>query len=318
MIIEDRVDSTDLKILETLTKDARTNLSKIAEECGLSSSAILKRIENLKAAGIIVGTQLNLKRGALGYPYEATVGIIAENSRIEQVAEAIRSQPNVIVCTKSIGRFNMLCMVLAQSTNELDKATQNIKNILGVKGIAINIWIDEPYFEFIKSDQQPVIDEILDETDVLIIKELLKDSRVSFTKIANKIKVSHETVRKKYEKMKKSGTITSSSIVVDWSKLGYQGNVFLFISQSQGNSKSITINALKKIPSVYLITKVMGTFDILACTMVKDLRDFAKIVDEIQKIPSVEHIEVCFATFTYFSFAPIPRSPIKCDRLELS
>lgn len=318
MSAESRVDTTDLKILEILTKDARTNLNKIAEDCGLSSSAILKRIENLKARGVILGTDVKLKRGTLGYSYEATVGIVSEYSKIEQVAKAIRTQPNVIVCTKSIGRYNMLCLVIAGSTSELDQVTQNIRNIPGVKGTAINIWIDEPYFLLGKSHKHHAGDQKLDEIDLQIIAELLKDARMPFTKIASKLEVSHETVRKRYEKMIGNGTITGCSILVDWSKLGYQGTLFIFISQAQGSDKSKTIKALRKIYPFYLITKVMGRFDIIVATSVKDLRDFAKLIDQIQQIPSVDHLEVCFATFTYFAFTPMPRKPVRVDTLELS
>ncbi len=312
------MDTQDLKILDTLTKDARTNLKNIAEECGLSSSAILSRIENLKETGIIVGTRLNVKHSALDYPYEATVGIAAETQRIEQVALAIRNQPNVIVCTKSIGKYNLLCLVVARNTDDLDKETQKIKNISGVKGIAINIWIDEPYLRNVP-DPSPINGEQkVDGIDKEIIRELMDNSRAPCTTIARKLKISNETVRKKIEKMRASGIIRSCSITVDWSKLGYQGTVFIFISQNPGYRKENTINQLKKISSIDLIANVMGTFDILVSVQVKDLRDFAKVVDNIQKITSIGHIDVCFATFTYFSFAPIPRAPIKCDTLELS
>jgi Lrp/AsnC family transcriptional regulator for asnA, asnC and gidA len=318
MVSEVQIDAIDRRILETLTKDVRTNLNEIAKDCKLSSSAILKRTENLKAAGVIVGTELRLKRGALGYSYEVTVGIAAENSRIEQVSKAIRQQPNVIVCTKSIGKYNLMTFVIAKSTSELDNVTQKIKNIPGVKGIGIYIWIGEPYHKFEKSDKQPSRDEKLDEIDVQIIMELIKDARMPFTKIASKLEVSHETVRKRYEKMKENGTIKSCSIIVDWSKIGYQGSVFVFIKQSQDNDKSTTNNALKKIPNIGLIANVMGESDILTLALIKDLRDLAKLIDEIQKIPSIDQVEVCFATFTYFSFVPMPLTPIKCDTLELS
>lgn len=54
MRLDQNMDTQDLKILDILTKDARTNLKDIAEECGLSSSAILSRIENLKETGIML------------------------------------------------------------------------------------------------------------------------------------------------------------------------------------------------------------------------------------------------------------------------
>jgi Lrp/AsnC family transcriptional regulator, regulator for asnA, asnC and gidA len=321
MLFEDNkiVDEIDEKIISILIKNARENLNEIAKECSISSSSVLNRIEKLKKKDVIIGTRMNLKRGTLGYPFEASIGIIAEVPHIETVAQGIRKQSNVIVCTKSIGRYNMLCLVVAQSTEELDKVTQKIKNLQGVKGIAINLWIDQPYFRYQEKDSSSGLDnEKLDSTDLEIIKELIKDARTPFSKIAETLKISHETVRKKYLKLRKNGTILGCSTIINWSKLGYQGTLFIFISQGKVSDKSNTFEELKKIPELFLITKLMGKFDILANAITKNLKDTAKLVNEIQQIPSIEQIDVCFATFTYFSFAPMPRTPFQCDTLELS
>jgi Lrp/AsnC family transcriptional regulator for asnA, asnC and gidA len=313
------VDKTDTKILEILLKNARTKLKQIAKACGISSSSVLNRIEKLKKNKIIMGTGMTLKRGTLGFPYEASIGIDAETQKIESAAQAIRKQPNVIVCTKSIGRYNLLCLVVAESADKLDEVTQKIKNIPGVKRIGINIWIDEPYCRYNVHNTQPTADNNkLDSTDLEIITELLKDARTPFSKIADRLAISHETVRKKYAKMIKNGTIKGCSIIVDFAKLGYQGTLFIYISQGKGNNRSDTVNDLKKIPELFIITRVMGTYDILALAMAKSLKETARLVSEIQQIPTVEQVDISYATFTYFSFIPKPRTPFQCDTLELS
>lgn len=321
MPLEETLDATDAKILEILTKNSRTNLNEIAKECGLTSSAVLTRIKKLKDNGTIVGTRLNVREGALGYPYQATVGVTAEIPQIQRVAEEVRKQPNVIVCTKSIGKYNMIGLVIAESMEQLDRATRKIRNIPGVKGIAINIIIERAYNKYANNPKKEALKndkQELDEVDLAIIKELMVDSRLPFTKIAKKTNVSHETIRKKFERLRANDTITGCSITIDYSKLGYQGTVFIFITSTQGSEKSMVINELKKLPAIFMINSVMGAFDIVAMAPFKNLRDFTKLLDEIQQIPSVGQIEVCLANFTYFSFTPIPRTPIKCDTLELS
>jgi len=321
MLLKDNkiVDKTDPEILKILLKNARTKLKQIAKTCGLSSSAVLNRIEKLEKNGIIIGTTMNLKRGTLGFPCEASIGIVAETQKIDSVAQAIRKQPNVIVCTKSIGIYNLLCLVVAKSIDDLDKVTKKIKNIPAVKGIAINVWIDEPYYRYYENSMQPTADnKKLDSTDLEIIAELLKNSRTPFSKIADRLAVSHETVRKKYAKMMKNGTIVGCSIIVDWAKLGYQGNLFIFISEGKENGRSDIVDDLKKIQELFLVTRVLGAYDIIALAMAKNLKETARLVSEIQQIPSVEQIVVCYATFTYFSFIPKPLTPFRCDTLELS
>ena len=311
-------DPIDLKILEILEKNARTNLKQIAKECELSSSAILTRINKLKKNGTIIGFGLFLRQGALGYPYEATIGITAEIPKTQSVAEEIRKQPNVIVCTKSIGRFNMCCFVIAKNMEEFDRVTHKIKDANGVKSIAINIVLRhyEKYEEVTENSSDMNI--VPDEDEVAIIKELLIDSRTPFIRIGKKLVLSHETVGKKFEHLKEKGIIKRCSAIIDYSKLGYQGTVFVFISLIQGSNKSSVISELTKLSYFNRINSVMGTFDIVGLARFRNLRDFTKMMADIQQIPSIGQMDMCLANFTYFAYTPLPRTPFECDTVELS
>jgi Lrp/AsnC family transcriptional regulator, leucine-responsive regulatory protein len=313
----DAIDQINLKILEILEKDARANLNKIASECVLSSSAVLSRINKLKKNGTIIGFSLLVKQGTFGYSYGATVGITTEVPKTHVAAEEIRKQRNVIVCTKSIGRFNMCCFVIAKNMEELDRVTQKIKSVSGVKGIAVNIVLNS-YWKDDKLENTITVNEAPDEIEMAIIKELMVNSRIPFLKIGKKLNLSHETVRKKFDGLKAKGIIIKCSAIVDYSKLGYQGTVFIFLSLIKGSNKAIVIQELKKYSYFYRINSVMGTFDIVAYARFRSLRDFTKMMDDMQQIPSVEQLDMCLANFTYFAYTPMPSTPFECDTIELS
>ena len=59
---------------------------------------------------------------------------------------------------------------------------------------------------------------------------LLKDSRQKFTDIAETCNVSTSNVKKRYNKLKKSGIIKSSTVIVNAKKLGYQGHLSLYVN----------------------------------------------------------------------------------------
>jgi len=260
----------DDHILRTLTKDARIDLNDLAKECNLTSSAVLKRIRKLKNSAIIVGTQLDLKRGTLGYPEVATLGIAAENSKVDDITQKVRTIPNVVVCAKSIGRYNLFAHVFAKDLIELDYVTHLIKNIKGIKLISINIHIGEEFLPTLDNDERKKNKDMetiytVDETDLKIINELLIDAQKPFSQIGRKLGISHETVRQRYERLRKKGIIRGCSIIVDRSKLGFQGSAFFLISCPQDHSKESTINALMNLQSFDNITKVIGGgFDIFA------------------------------------------------------
>ena len=314
----DQVDSKDLKILEILSKDSRTNLYKIAKICEISSTAVLTRIRKLKKKKVIVGSKLVLANGALGYPCRATIGVTADINKIHEVFDEIRCHPNVTLSNKSIGRYNIVAYVISTDLNELEKITQRIKSIPGIKGIAINIITETSYVKgFDIKHKEPAISKV-NNVDLAIIKELMIDSQLAFSEIATRVGVTPGTVRKKFEKLKTKGIIISCSIIIDYSKLGYEGLAFIFVRQAQGTEKIMIIEELRKIQSILLIDSLVGAFDIVIHALLNDLNSLVEIVEEIQSIHSVGQIDVCLVPITYYWSYPIPRSPIKINRVELT
>ena len=143
----------------------------------------------------------------------------------------------------------------------------------------------------------------MDKLDYLILSELMKDARLSFVTIAKKLGTSPYTVRKRYGRMKKEGIINKSVVTIDLSKLGYQGKVVLMITIAPQRDKSETISALKKISNIFVITEILGSFDILAIAPVTDLNSVRTIVNEINRLPDVQKVEITCISNTAF---PIP------------
>ena len=149
-----RLDELDFMILDILVKDARASLKSIAKRCGLTSSAVLRRIERLRQEGVIAGTRFVVDGEVFGYPLYATLLIDAADSLEPQVKQTIRAKANVIICAESIGRYNLCTLIHGRDIQELNNVTSIIKNIRGVNRVAINIWSGEPYFDYAKTLEQ--------------------------------------------------------------------------------------------------------------------------------------------------------------------
>jgi Lrp/AsnC family transcriptional regulator for asnA, asnC and gidA len=146
-----RLDELDVMILSILIEDARWSLKEIAKRCGLTSSAVLRRIERLKKEGVIVGTRFVVDPEVFGYPFYATLLIDAADSLEPKVKETIRAMESVIICAESIGRYNLCALIRGRNIEELNKITSTIKNIRGINRVAINIWSGEPYYNYAKT-----------------------------------------------------------------------------------------------------------------------------------------------------------------------
>jgi Lrp/AsnC family transcriptional regulator for asnA, asnC and gidA len=140
----------------------------------------------------------------------------------------------------------------------------------------------------------------MNETDLEILRLLMKNPQERFSAIAKKASVSPRTVQKKVQKMKEEGIILRSTIVIDLSKLGYEGEATIRIINAPGYDKAATIDALKGISNVFIITEIIGDFDIMAIAAVKDYPSAIDMVNTIRRLPSVEKAEADFVTDTQF------------------
>ncbi len=144
----------------------------------------------------------------------------------------------------------------------------------------------------------------MDQTDYLILGELLLDAQTSFLQIAKKLKISSFTVKSRYDKMVKEGVIARSSIHIDLSKLGYQGKVFLLITNAPNQTKKTTVDALKKISNIISVSEIIGPFDLIALAPVTDFNSIKDLVNEVKKIPSVQRVNLTCVNETMFPLSP--------------
>jgi DNA-binding Lrp family transcriptional regulator len=149
-----QIDRLDFIIMDILIEDARSSLKTIAKRCGLTSSAVLRRIERLRQEGVIVGTRIAVNGEAFGYPFYATLLIDAADSLEPQVKQKIRAMENVIICAESIGRYNLCTLIRGRDIQELNNVTSIIKNIRGINRAAINIWTGNVYYNYAKTLEQ--------------------------------------------------------------------------------------------------------------------------------------------------------------------
>lgn len=140
----------------------------------------------------------------------------------------------------------------------------------------------------------------MDKIDLQILKELIKDAQTPFLRIAKKIDVSPETVRTRYRKMKEDGIIRHCSISIDLSRIGYQGKVVFLIRNAINHDKSRTIEALKKISDIFIMSEIFGDFEIIAIAPVKDISNLKAILNKIKRLPSVSRVEFTLIDDTTF------------------
>jgi DNA-binding Lrp family transcriptional regulator len=130
-----------------------------------------------------------------------------------------------------------------------------------------------------------------------IMHELIMNPQIPFSRIAKKLNISQNTIKKKYEKMVKDKIILRSTITIDLLKIGYQGKARFTIRTEQ---KEATIEALKKIPNIILVAETVGDYDVIAIAAVKDYKSMINMSNEVKKIPTVSQADVALEETTHF------------------
>ena len=148
------IDKTDIKIMNELVKDARKKLKDIASEVGLSSVAVLKRIERLERKGVITETTIFKGVDLLGHPYPALIGVNLEGDKETIIGELCSEHTNLAGVSPSVGKYDLCVFAVAKNLFELDALRRSIREKRGVKRVVVNIWT-KPYFNFDSFELKP-------------------------------------------------------------------------------------------------------------------------------------------------------------------
>jgi Lrp/AsnC family transcriptional regulator for asnA, asnC and gidA len=105
------MDTSDLKIIHLLLKDSRTPLSAIARELGISQPAVQKRVEKLKAAGIIMGSTAVLNTGKLGWK-RAVVALNVKKAGYSALLATLAKLPLVTGVYHATGPYGIVVELL--------------------------------------------------------------------------------------------------------------------------------------------------------------------------------------------------------------
>ena len=125
--------------------------------------------------------------------------------------------------------------------------------------------------------------------EIGIISELSEDARKPFKDIAKKLGVSPQTVKAKYEEMKRNGTIKLCSVTLNLHKIGYIGSAHLLI-KSEGSASKIA-EGLRTTPNIIISTRTFGEYQVYAVLLFKDIADLYKTILELKELPDISTID---------------------------
>ncbi len=104
----------------------------------------------------------------------------------------------------------------------------------------------------------------IDKKDIEILKILEQNARIPITELAKKVKLSHETVRYRLNKLVKNGVIERFTIRINKKKLGYNFYAVIMIATWNYTKEEWEefFDYLMKHKNIVSVEKITGNYDV--------------------------------------------------------
>jgi Lrp/AsnC family transcriptional regulator for asnA, asnC and gidA len=307
MINEKKIDETDAQILNILLKESRTSFTDLAEICQISDSAARMRYNRLKEAGIITGANMHINPKFWGYEYTVDIRVEPSLSHEEEVLAILRKKRYILDAAK-FGK-NIMGYAVLTSLDNLRSIIEEMESNPEIKYTDALVWIQSQKIYYpenliikpfnsrlsksrkLEENSKSPIEADLDQIDRQIVKTLAYNSRTPFNRIAQQLHVSTHNVIQRYKKLWEKNIFTLSTITVNLSKLGYNGNCVTFIKLETKTKISEIHQQLLKLPNATLVVAHMGAYDLRVEIPVETVQDILGITEQIRRIPGIEKTE---------------------------
>jgi DNA-binding Lrp family transcriptional regulator len=138
------LDSLDRRLIGELGARPRAGLLELSRSLGVARNTVQARLDRLGAAGVVTGFGPDLDPAALGFTVTAFTTLEIAQGRAGDVAEHLRSIPNVAEVHRTTGAGDLLCRLLARSNDHLAELLDTILEVPGILRTTTAISLDTP------------------------------------------------------------------------------------------------------------------------------------------------------------------------------
>ena len=123
-----QIDGTDQQIIASLMADARASYAEIGAIVSLSAPAVKRRVDRLRAAGVIRGFTAIIDPAAVGWTTEAFVELYCTGRTTPtQIAAMAKKDPAVVGAYTVSGEADALVHLRAADIAHLEQALERLR-----------------------------------------------------------------------------------------------------------------------------------------------------------------------------------------------
>ncbi|AKJ43688.1 transcriptional regulator AsnC [Pragia fontium] len=147
-----QIDNLDRDILNELMKNARIPYAELAKNFNVSPGTIHVRVEKMKQAGIILGTQVEISPKQLGYDVCCFIGIILKSAKdYPSALTKLENLEEVVEAYYTTGHYSIFIKVMTRSIDGLQQVLINkIQTIDEIQSTETLISLQNPIMRTIR------------------------------------------------------------------------------------------------------------------------------------------------------------------------
>jgi Lrp/AsnC family leucine-responsive transcriptional regulator len=128
------LDAVDTRLLSALSLDARATLTQLAEQVGLSISAVQARLRRLESRGVITAYRATVDPEAVGKPLAAFIEISPlDAAQPDNAPELLEHLTEIEACHSIAGEASYMLFVRVASPRELERLIGQIRQAASVR-----------------------------------------------------------------------------------------------------------------------------------------------------------------------------------------
>jgi Lrp/AsnC family leucine-responsive transcriptional regulator len=127
------LEPTDAAIVRALTADGRRSFTDLADQVGLSVSAVHQRVRRLEQRGVLRGYTAHVDREALGLPLTAFVSLTPfDPAAQDDYPDRLAHLPEIEACYSVAGEESYILTVRVASPRALEDLLRRIREAANV------------------------------------------------------------------------------------------------------------------------------------------------------------------------------------------
>jgi DNA-binding Lrp family transcriptional regulator len=269
------IDKKDRKILYHLYNNSRQSLNSIGKKVGLSKELVRYRINRLHKEEVITKYTTGINTVALGFGairFYYTFQFASPEIKQEIIDFFIQNMQTTDIVEfegafdLQVGIFTKIPDFSLKLVSFYDEIQKKYRDYLDEQiGTAMSyIEVFDCSFLLGEKDRKPTPHQVIlskpmkvDELDMKILRILDSNGRIPTVEIANQLNSTVTTIRSRMKKLIKGEIIRRFSILIDWSKIGYQSYI-VEINLKNYNKKFEIMEYVRHNPNLWFIMGSIG------------------------------------------------------------